>query len=383
MSSLSQKFYKNERYICLAIGVLLAIVGAITAEGYQNNFKIFQGAYFHFIENKPMYNTYPEEYFDFLLYGPFFSLIIGWFCQLWFHLDKVLWVIFNTSVYLYAVDQLFDKKNGLYFAWILICFQDIYISGLSFEITNSIIGVVIFSFVLVLRQKVFLSGLLSGLFAMVKLFPILSLLFISIKKGQKFILGFIVGVGLAIIVPMMFSSYEYTLKNYLDWTQALILKDALNRNLNSMIDYSLPGMIRKNFENPNISSVYFVLFGFVILFGLFVKNYFKKNLHYELLVLAILTSFVFNSSSESPTIIISSTAVAIWWNFVEDKKTLWSYLFLFLYMLLTALPSIDGYPKEFKYEILHQRGFRALMPTFLWFYVAIKSYRKNISFLNN
>jgi hypothetical protein len=371
-----QSFYKNERSICFALAVLLAIVGAITAEGYQNNFKIFQGAYFHFVENKPLYRTYPEEYFDFLLYGPFFSLVIGWFCQLWFYLDKVLWVIFNTSVYLYAVDQLFDKKKGLYFAWIFICFQDIYISGLSFEITNSIIGIVILSFVFVQREKVFLSGLLSGLFAMVKLFPILSLLFISIKKGQKFILGFIMGVSIAIVAPMIFSSYDYTLKSYLDWGQALVLKDSLNRNLNSMIDYSLPGMIRKNMDNANISSFYFVLFGFVVLLGLFIKNYLKKNLSHELLVLAILTSFVFNSSSESPTIIIASTAVAIWWNFIEEKKTFWSYLFLILYMLFTALPSIDGYPKEFKYEILHQRGFRALMPSLLWFYVVIKAYTK-------
>lgn len=373
-----QSFYKNERSICFALAILLAIVGAITAEGYQNNFKIFQGAYFHFVENKPLYRTYPEEYFDFLLYGPFFSLVIGWFCQLWFHLDKVLWVIFNTSVYLYAVDQLFDKKKGLYFAWIVICFQDIYISGLSFEITNSIIGIVILSFVFVQREKVFLSGLLSGLFAMVKLFPIMSLLFISIKKGQKFILGFILGVSIAILTPMIFSSYDYTLKSYLDWGQALVLKDSLNRNLNSMIDYSLPGMIRKNMDNANISSFYFVLFGFVVQLRLFIKNYLKKNLSHELLVLAILTSFVFNSSSESPTIIIASTAVAIWWNFIEEKKTLWSYLFLILYMLFTALPSIDGYPKEFKYEILHQRGFRALMPSLLWFYVVIKAYTKRI-----
>lgn len=143
-----------------------------------------------------------------------------------------------------------------------------------------------------------------------------------------------------------------------------------------MIDYSLPGLFRKNLYNPNISSWLFVLFGFVLLFSLFIKNYIYKNLKYELLVLGILTCFVFNSSSESPTIIIASTAVALWWNLIEKEKNKLSYGFLILYMLFTALPSIDGYPKEFKNEILHTKGFRALMPVLLWFYIVVRSFFK-------
>jgi len=45
-------------------------------------------------------------------------------------------------------------------------------------------------------------------------------------------------------------------------------------------------------------------------------------------------------------------------------------------MLFTALPSIDGYPKEFKNEILHTKGFRALMPVLLWFYIVVRSFFK-------
>ncbi len=374
----SGKIYllNNERNTSIGLALILSIVGALTAENYQNNFKIFQGAYFHFREMAPLYKTYPDEYFDFLLYGPAFSLIVAPFSQIYFHLDKVLWVLFNATIYIYAIDKIFRKRKGFYYSWIIICFQDIYISGLSFEITNAMMGIIIIAFIFIERNRVFLSGCLAGFFSTIKLFPIVSLLFYSLKPGKKFIFGFGFGLAIAIIIPAIFSSWDYTLDNYIEWIKSLYLKDSLNRNLNPMIDYSLPGLFRKNLYNPNISSWLFVLFGFVILFSLFIKNYIYKNLKYELLVLGILTCFIFNSSSESPTIIIASTAVAIWWNFIEKEKNKLSYGFLILYMLFTALPSIDGYPKEFKNEILHTKGFRALMPVFLWFYIVIQSYFK-------
>lgn len=374
--------FNNERKISLSLAVILSIIGAVTAENYQNNFKIFQGAYFHFKKMAPLYKTYPDEYFDFLLYGPAFSLIIAPFSQIYFHLDKVLWVLFNTSIYVYAVDKLFNNRKGFYFAWIIICFQDIYISGLSFEITNAMLGIIILAFIFIENNRVFLSGSLAGFFTTIKLFPIVSLLFYSQKPGKKFIFGFSVGIVLAIIIPAIITNLDYTLNNYSEWIRALQYKDSLNSNLNHMIDYSLPGLFRKNLNNPDISTWIFVLIGIGLLFPLFIKNWRNKNLKYELLVLGILSCFIFNSSSESPTIIIASTAAALWWNFIEKEKTKLSCLFIILYMLFTALPSIDGYPVEFKNDILHARGFRALMPTLLWFFIVFKSYSKKALILH-
>lgn len=376
MNNKTAFFINNERRISISIAITLAVIGALTAKNYQNNFKIFQGAYFHFKEMLPLHNAYPEEYFDFLLYGPAFSLIVAPFSQIYFHVDKVLWVVFNSLLYIYAMDKIFDNKKGFYYSWIFICFQDIYISGLSFEITNAMVGIIVLSFIFIERHRFFLSGSIAGFFSTIKLFPVVTLLFFSQKPEKKFIFGFVFGLFLAVFLPAIFSSLDYTLNSYYEWFKALQLKDSLNCQSNSMIDYSLPGLFRKNLNYINFSTWLFLLFGIFSLFPLFVKNWYFKNLKYELLVLGILSCFIFNSSSESPTIIISSTAVALWWNLIEKKKTVMSYLFLVCYMLFTAIPSITGYPEEFKQEILHARGFRALMPVLLWFYVLAQSYRK-------
>lgn len=120
----------NERKVSMCLAITLSIIGGLTAENYQNNFKIFQGAYFHFKEMVPLHHIYPKEYFDFLLYGPAFSLIVAPFSQIYFHVDKVLWVVFNSLVYIYAMDKIFDNKKGFYYSWICICFQDIYFGSL-------------------------------------------------------------------------------------------------------------------------------------------------------------------------------------------------------------------------------------------------------------
>ena len=81
-------------------------------KNYQNNFKIFQGAYFHFKEMLPLHNAYPEEYFDFLLYGPAFSLIVAPFSQIYFHVDKILWVVFNrVNIILLNTTSCMDEKS--------------------------------------------------------------------------------------------------------------------------------------------------------------------------------------------------------------------------------------------------------------------------------
>lgn len=349
----------------------------MTAERYVNNFIIFTASFGHLLNQENLYKLYPAEYHDYFLYGPVFAILIYPFKAFPLLFGKILWVTFNFIIYWFAVKKFFKSEVKALFWWILICFQDIYLSGLSFEINNLMIASIILAFCLLEDKKEFVAGLVIGFFSMVKLFPIMALLFISFEiDRKKYLIGIGLGIFLAILIPTTFTNIEFIQSQLMEWVKVLMHKDSLNRNLNPLVDYSLPGLFRKNLGDPSISNLYFILFGFIVLSGLFIKNWMQKNLKLELLVLSILTILVFNSNTESPSFIISSTAVAIWWNFVEKKKTIWSHFFLILYMLFTALPSIDGYPKEFKDQILHQRGLRALPPVIIWFYIVIQSYFK-------
>lgn len=376
--NLINKISNHRIAVCISIAFILSLVGALTAEKYQNNFKIFQAAQEHFFARLPLYKPYPEKYFDVYMFGPVFAILMTGFCKMGFHIDKLLWVLFNFGIYIYSIKKLFNKNSQHYVYWILICFQDIYISGLSFEVTIGVVGIIIIAYLKYHEERALIfAGFLSGLFAMIKLFPVLTLMYLSSKIQWKYVLGFLIGIAFSVLIPVFLTDYNYVQSSYSQWVEAILLKDTLNSNLNPMIDYSLPGMFRKNLENPLISTIPFVITGFLCLCGICIKNLLSGHLKEELLVLSLLTCFVFSSNSESPTIILSSTAVAIWWCLVEKNKTKWHYLFLACYLMFTAYPSIDGYPTNFRQQILHERGFRGLMPCLLWFYLVIKSFFKS------
>jgi hypothetical protein len=178
---------KNKKtiFILFTIAACLALIGALTAERYLNNFIIFTSSAAHFFDLKSLYSLYPEEYHDYFLYGPVFPIIIAPFSWIPVIISKGLWVLLNLGVYLFAIYKLFKRNLKYYYWWIAICFQDIYLSGLSYEINNLMVAIIILCFIYIQRNKELISGFLSGLFAMIKIFPIMGLLFISFNTNNE------------------------------------------------------------------------------------------------------------------------------------------------------------------------------------------------------
>ena len=69
----------NNKKIILAIWILLATISAIKQYliGNNNNYLIFKNVFNHTLEQKSLYATYPNLYFDHNHYGPVFSLFIA------------------------------------------------------------------------------------------------------------------------------------------------------------------------------------------------------------------------------------------------------------------------------------------------------------------
>ena len=76
-------FLKNRKLI-IVIWLLITIVTAIKQfliEKY-NNYLIFKHVFYHTLEEKSLYATYPNLYFDHNHYGPIFSLFIAPFASM-------------------------------------------------------------------------------------------------------------------------------------------------------------------------------------------------------------------------------------------------------------------------------------------------------------
>ena len=103
----------KENKTILAIWLVTAAITVIAKLiiGKFNNYKIFEGVYNHAIHGLTLYGPYPEEYGDVNLYGIIFSFIISPFAILPQWLGMVLWVMANTALLFYAIQQLPLSKN--------------------------------------------------------------------------------------------------------------------------------------------------------------------------------------------------------------------------------------------------------------------------------
>ena len=68
----------NNRKLIICIWVLLAIGASLKQyfTGRFNNYLIYKNVFYHSLEQKSLYATYPALYFDHNHYGPIFSLFI-------------------------------------------------------------------------------------------------------------------------------------------------------------------------------------------------------------------------------------------------------------------------------------------------------------------
>ena len=103
----------KENKTILAIWLVTAAITVIAKLiiGKFNNYKIFEGVYNHAIHGLTLYGPYPEEYGDVNLYGIIFSFIISPFAILPQWLGMILWVMANTALLFYAIQQLPLSKN--------------------------------------------------------------------------------------------------------------------------------------------------------------------------------------------------------------------------------------------------------------------------------
>ena len=90
--------------VWMLTGVIFAIVKLLI--GKYNNYKIFEGVYWHAIEGLTLYGDHYPEYYDSNHYGVLFSLIIAPFALLPEWLGMILWIAGNTALLFYAISRL-------------------------------------------------------------------------------------------------------------------------------------------------------------------------------------------------------------------------------------------------------------------------------------
>jgi hypothetical protein len=339
--------------ILLALYIILAIAagmqayfqtekskpGEPPAVTRYNNYVIFKCSHFHLLGGKDLYKDYyPEEHWDLYKYSPTFALFFG--CFAWFPdwLGLTLWNLLNVMVFFLAIRYLpglDDKKKMLV---LLFSVADTMISLQNSQSNVLVVGLLILGFGLFETKNYFLATLCIAATFYIKIFGIAALILLMFYPDKRKSIFYTVFWMLTLwIIPAVIIGFKPLLTTYLQYL------DMLKNDQSVSLGISVMGWL-KTWFGIDLSKTVLALAGLMIMCLPLIRPGKFAGKSYRILFFSALLIWmvIFNHKAESPTFIIATAGVYIW--FFNQKKSIVNLVLLCFTVILTSLSSTDLFP---------------------------------------
>lgn len=350
----------------MAVALVCSLM-LIPKETYSN-YITFSQAFWHTISSLPLYIYYPEEQRDLFLYGISFTTLISPFALLPRQVGMVLWCLANCGFLYWAIKKL-DLKKWQFAVVILISVNDVFTSVLSQQYSIGITAMIIFSYVLIEKEKDFWAALMIVLGTMTKLYGIVGLAFFLFSKHKmKLTGGLVFWAVIVFLLPMLYASPEYVVHSYKEWFDVLVYKNGLNQfSVNQNI--SLLGMLHR-ITGVSFSDLWIIVPG-MILFALpylRIRQYQYESFRFLFLSSALLFMVLFSTGTETYGYLTAMVAVGVWYVKTPTKAAtpILNLSLLIFCILLTSLSTTDLFPRFIRAEYVKPYALKALPCTLIW-----------------
>ena len=361
-------FFSNPRTL-FGLWTLLAVVAGLTkiAPHRHNNFLIFRGVFWHTIQKLSLYDFYPTEYNDHNHYGPIFSLVIAPFAVVPDAIGLLGWLVVLAHGMYYAVRRLpLEEGRQIFLYW--FCAHELLTALQMQQFNIAIAAIIIGSFAAIEKGREVTAAFLIVLGTFVKLYGVVGLaFFFFVKRKPRFILALIGWSVVCFVAPMLISSPEYVVGQYVEWYERLAAKNGEN-TFSLMQNISLLGMIRKISGSASYSDLLVILPG-LALFGLpYLRFGQYRHLAFRYAILSSVLLFVvlFSTGSESSTYIIPFAGIALWYATSPWKRSGWDVALLVFAFVLSSLSPSDLFPRSLREAYVLPYALKALPPTLIW-----------------
>ena len=368
-----QTFFRKPFFVqprtLFGLWTFLAMIAAITkiAPHRHNNFLIFRGVFWHTLQKLSLYDFYPKEYNDHNLYGPIFSLVIAPFAVVPDALGLLGWLVVLALGMYYAVRRLpLEEGRQIFLYW--FCAHELLTALQMQQFNIAIAAIIVGSFAAIEKGREVTAAFLIVLGTFVKLYGVVGLaFFFFVKRKPRFILALIGWSVVCFVAPMLISSPEYVLGQYVEWYERLAAKNGEN-TFSLMQNISLLGMIRKVSSSAAYSDLWVILPG-LALFGLpylRFSQYRHLAFRYGILSSVLLFVVLFSTGSESSTYIIPFAGIALWYVTSPWKRTGWDVALMVFAFVLSSLSPSDLFPRSLREAYVLPYALKALPPTLIW-----------------
>lgn len=373
---LQKPFFSDHRTL-FALWMLLAVIATFAKFSKYNNFLIFKYVFWHTIEQSPLYIAY-QEYWDTNHYGPVFSLIIAPFALLPERLGLLFWLIALSLALYYAVRKLpLADKKLIFIYW--FCAHELLTALFMQQFNIAIAAIILATFYCIEKEKDIWAAFWIMLGTFVKLYGIVGLAFFFFSKHKtRFSISLLGWALVMFVAPMIISSPEYVLSQYVGWWDSLSDKNAENMFAASQ-NVSLLGMVRKISQCATYSDIWIILVG-LLAFGLpylRISQYKYKAFRYTLLASVMMFVVLFSTGSESSTYIIPFVGVAIWYVVAPWKRSKWDIALMVFAFILTSFSPSDLFPAYIRKEFIVPYALKALPCVLIWLKLSYEMCRRD------
>ncbi|RBL89011.1 glycosyltransferase family 87 protein [Chitinophaga flava] len=322
------------------LGTLILYIQSLLT-GKYNNFIIFRSSWDHLLHHMPLYELYPETYFDYFLYHPTFPILFAPLAILPATVGLFIWLMGSSGLFLYALRQLPVAANRRYIiSWLLILEL---LNAIQSSQTNPIMTALMLLTVINLeRKKPVLAALFTCLCFFIKGYGAITGLLFLFYDNKSTYLKYCLLFGITgTLLPLLILSPAELIQTYKDWfhmiTSPIILEDA-----------SVRGMIHALIHIPLQPAIGIDKVMHVVAFaGLGTALFFawkNKAPFYKWIIAAYLMLWVvlFNQSTESPTYIMAVAGAVTGLMLLPERPL--SVILLGILVAVTSLCPTDLVP---------------------------------------
>ena len=373
---LNKPFFRDYRTL-LGLWLLLGVVSALAKMQSHNNFLIFRGVFWHVWKQLPLYEAYPQEYWDMNHYGPLFSIVFAPFAVVPEWLGLLLWCI-SLSLFLYVAVRRSDmtKYQQLFIFW--FCAHELLTALFMQQFNIAIAGIILLAFFLIEKERDTEAAFFIVVGTLVKLYGIVGLAFFFFSRHKvRFILS-LIGWGVVLFVlPFLISGPEYVISQYQEWYVSLMEKNIENADSIAQ-NISLLGMVHRT-TGFHFNDLWLILPGMLMFAIPYLRFSQYKHVAFRQTLLASVMMFVvlFSTGSESSGYIIPFVGVVIWYTAAPWERNGWDVALLVFVFILSSLSPSDLFPAYLRKEWVQPYALKALPVTMVWLKLCWEMYTKN------
>ncbi len=374
--------------------LLLGVVAAFAKLRRHNNFDIFRYVFYNTWEGMSIYAPSTDGgYWDTNHYGPLFALLIAPFAVVPECLGLLLWNVCLAAFLYWAVSLMCRGRERLQIFTVWFCAHELLTALFMQQFNIAIAGVIMLSYYFVEKEREGYATFFIVLGTLVKLYGIVGLAFFFFSKHKvRYLVSLCLWSMALFALPMIISSPEFQVQQYVGWAESLIGKNTDNI-LSAAQNISVMGMITKigygiseghahmvavmhDGLKPNMANWWLSSFSmlWVIAAGCvaMAAGYFRvgqwRNEMFRLNVLAAVMMFVvlFSTGSESSGYITPMIGCCVWYCCVPWKRGAWDIALLVLVFVITSMSPSDLFPAFVRRELIQPYALKALPVTIVW-----------------